>query len=327
MSQPGPEQHDEWQAIGAPVLAELPHDPAAALNPGGPVRLQFRRPLLKPTVLFLATSASTYYAWWNFAGPHRSWFNAGALAYMVLVMGILLAHELGHFLQALRYHVPASLPFFIPMPFTPIGTMGAVIMMPSLRDRIARLIDFNRVKIFDIAITGPLVGLVVAVPVTCVGVLLAEAAPIAVRNPNVLSFHFGEPLAFQILTSWLRPDVGPGMELMMNPALMAGWVGLFVTGLNMLPVSQLDGGHVAYALLGRRAHLLAWGVVLAALSFIIVAQQWSWLVMLVLVMLIGVNHPPTVDDRAPLGPLRVALGWASLLIPIFCLTPVPIVVS
>lgn len=319
----GHPEPDDWQTIGAPVLAELPHDPLAAQNPVGPVRFHYRRPLFKPTLLFLATCASTYWVGQELAPGRIGPFSVGGLSYMILVMGILLAHELGHFVQAVRYHVPASLPFFIPMPFTPIGTMGAVILMPSLRDKIARLIDFNRLKIFDIALTGPLVGLAVAIPVSCIGVLLADAVPVRPRG----GFAFGAPWAFQIIVAWLRPDVVPGTTLRMNPALMAGWVGLFVTGLNMLPVSQLDGGHVAYALLGRRAHLLARAVILAALAFIIVAGQWGWLVMVLLVLMIGVDHPPTVDDRAPLGPWRIALGWTSLLIPIFCLTPIPIAVG
>lgn len=320
MSHPGHYEHDEWRAIGAPVLAELPHDPAAARDPLAVPRIHYERRLLVPVLLFLATCASTYYAWITVFEHRPPSYSEGAMTYMVLVMGILLAHELGHFLQAVRYHVPASLPFFIPMPLTPIGTMGAVIMMPSLRDRVAQAIDFNRRKLFDIALTGPLMGLVVAVPVTCYGVLTADAMP--ANGPFTL--HFGDPLAFRLLTKLLRPDIEPGMELLMNPALMAGWVGMFVTGLNMLPVSQLDGGHVAYALLGRKAHLLARAVMLAALGFIILADQFGWLVMVVLILVMGVDHPPTVNDRAPLGPLRTGLGWLSLLIPIFCLTPVPI---
>lgn len=325
MSRTGP-LDDDWQAIGAPVLAAIPHDPQLGSGPISP-RLNFgyRRRLVAPLILFLVTCASTYYAGHKFLdatgriGP----LDRSGLTYMGLVMAILLAHELGHFVPAVLYRVPASLPYFIPMPITPLGTMGAVIFMPSLRDRIARLIGFDRCKIFDISLAGPLLGLVVAVPVLCLGILGADLVPMREAGGPV-GLRFGEPLLLQWLAAWLRPDLRPDLAMEMNPACMAGWVGMFVTGLNMLPVSQLDGGHVAYALLGRRAHLLARGIILAALAYIILNDQYGWLVMLTLVMAIGTDHPPTVDDRAPLGTFRIFLGWASLLIPVLCLTPVPI---
>src|SRR5262249_45528911 len=147
-----------------------------------------------------------------------------------------------HFIQAVRYGVPASLPFFIPMPFTPLGTMGAVIGMQGS--------DADRKELFDIGLTGPLAGLFVALPLTWYGIQVAHPFPLNVPA----GLHFQDPLLLKGMMWYLRPDLQAGQELTMNPFLMAGWVGMLITGLNMLPISQLDGGHVAYAILGRRAY-------------------------------------------------------------------------
>ena len=105
---------------------------------------------------------------------------------------------------------------------------------------------------------------------------------------------------------------------------MAAWVGMLITGLNMMPLSQLDGGHISYALFGRRAHLIARLLVMAIVLFMVYQEEYGWMVMLAVIMFIGVDHPPTSNDRAPLGPLRIALGITSLAIPILCLAPVPL---
>ena len=107
----------------------------------------------------------------------------------------------------------------------------------------------------------------------------------------------------------------------LNPYFMAGWVGLLVTGLNMLPVSQLDGGHVMYALLGKYAHWIARGIVLLGISDVVLNQHYHWIVMILLVLLIGVRHPTTRDDTTPLGWLRILIGGCAILIPIFCFAP------
>jgi membrane-associated protease RseP (regulator of RpoE activity) len=294
-----------------------------------------RRRILVPLLLFVATCVSTF--WAGSGPPQMAWLRhdvtnqlfpllgsqadsitiAGrwhdGLIYMLAVMGILLAHEMGHFIQAVRYRVHAELPWFIPMPITPLGTMGAVIFM--------RGSQADRKELFDIGLTGPLAGLLVALPIAWIGIQQAQAFPMQVAGETI---HYQDPLLFKALMLYLRPDLLPGQELTMNPLLMAGWVGMLITGLNMLPISQLDGGHVAYALLGRRSYWLARAVLLAALAFIIFASVYGWLVMLLLVTLIGVEHPPTANDRAPLGWGRRALGLASLAIPILCLAPNPI---
>lgn len=234
------------------------------------------------------------------------------LVYMGVVMALLVAHEMGHFLMALRHRIPASLPYFIPLPIAPFGTLGAVIGMEGSRA--------NRREMFDLGLAGPLAGLALTVPVTWIGIKLLPVAPASVDG---LRFH--NPLLLHWMIAWLRPGFPTPGELSLsqfNPFLMAGWVGMFITGLNMLPISQLDGGHVAYAVLGRRrAHGLARGLLVVAIAYIVITGQYSWIVMLMLVILVGADHPPTADDRYPIGWPRRLLGWAALAIPVLCFNP------
>ena len=237
------------------------------------------------------------------------------LLYMGAVLGILLTHEMGHFVMALRHRIPASLPYFIPVPVIPFGTMGAVIGMEGSQA--------NRRELFDLGVAGPIAGLAVALPITWIGIWMLPSTP----APGD-SFCFHNPLLFQYLIAWLRPDYPTPAFLYLNqfnPFLMAGWMGMLVTGLNMLPVSQLDGGHVAYALLGRHgAHVLARGFLVLAIVFILATERYLWVIMLVLVILMGADHPPTADDNCRIGRVRQAIGWAALLIPILCFPPLGI---
>lgn len=315
-------------------------------RPAGPTRVPVRRRLRLPLVLFLLTCVSTFIAgatrWMpleHFQGglpaelrdslpdPYflivlrlalLAYWQDG-LSYMACVLAILLTHEMGHFLTARMYRVRASLPYFIPMPLTSLGTMGAVIAMDGARA--------DRRQIFDIGLAGPLAGLVVAVPIAAIGVWRMQV-PEGPAAGQAVQF----PLAMRLLADWLHPglyDPQRGLPLaQLNPCLMAGWVGMLVTGLNMMPVSQLDGGHVAYALFGRKAHLLARlcmvGVFLAmAVAYVMYRTPPVWLLMALLVLLLGTDHPPTRDDRVPLGAVRVMVGLLSLLIPVLCLAPNP----
>jgi membrane-associated protease RseP (regulator of RpoE activity) len=279
-------------------------------------------------LLFIATCVTTFFAgvyqWqerWLFFGEEtwaqvRSHWQDG-LTYMLAVMGILLAHEMGHFLMALRYGIPASYPIFIPVPVTILGTMGAVIAMDGRRA--------DRRQMFDIGLAGPLAGLVVAIPVLCVGILTAN---LEVPRPGM---HVqGDPLLAEFLITWLRPDAASGAEVLLvnrqgagNPLYMAGWVGMLITGLNMMPISQLDGGHVLYALFGRRAHFIARAFLLSVIGWMILADNYKWIAMVIVVTLIGTDHPPTANDGMPLGRWRYALGLLSLAIPVLCFIPNP----
>ncbi len=233
------------------------------------------------------------------------------LQYMLAIMGILLAHEMGHFVTARWYRIPASLPFFIPMPLSPFGTMGAVILMQGNQA--------DRRQLFDVGLAGPLAGLLVCLPVLYWGVQQAVPDP----SPMIVFHH---PLLLQGMVAWLRPELA-GQSLVMSPLLMAGWLGLLITGLNMLPVSQLDGGHVCYALLGRRSHWVARGLFAAGVAFMIFTQRYFWILMMFLILLLGVRHPPTRDDSVPLGVFRTVIGWLSLLLPVVCFNPLGVTIQ
>jgi len=236
------------------------------------------------------------------------------------VMAILSAHELGHYLQARRYGVPASLPFFIPFPISPFGTMGAVIVQQS---GVA-----DRKSMFDIAITGPLAGLVLALPLAYVGICNSKVETIEVLPGHVVRIY-SDPLLLQWMIRSVHGPLRPGEEVVSNPILFAGWVGVFITALNLLPIGQLDGGHILYCLIGRRAHYVARGLFLAAAATVAYNMLFGdrrfylWILMLVLIWLIGTRHPPTANDSVPIGPVRVVLGWLTLMFVFVGLTPTP----
>lgn len=256
------------------------------------------RRILIPVVLFAATCISTY--------------DVGGPVYALALMLILTTHELGHFFQALRYRVPASLPYFIPMPISPIGTMGAVIAM---RANIG-----NRKALFDIGISGPLAGLVPTLVCCVIGLRLSEVIDVTGR-PQTLTF--GEPLLFKLLSYLTFGPLKPNEDIAGHPLAIAGWVGMFITALNLVPIGQLDGGHVLYALLRRRAHLVAVGLLLVAMGSVVAFGYWGWSVMIFLLLLMGPRHPPTGDDDMPLGTGRTVLGWLTLMFVVLGFTPQP----
>lgn len=303
---------------------------------------RIRRRVFLPALLFLTACFTTFaagvYGWRMNVIHHTFWHLARlhwqqGLEYMAAVMAVLLAHEMGHFVMTVRHRVPASFPIFIPIPSTVTGTMGAVITMDGRRA--------NRKQLFDIGIAGPLAGLVLTVPIICAGIFTAKPLPpyqetdpaalisvdrqsqsVSAKDATVI--HFGEPLAVTLLRRWLRPEISPDMELAPNALYMAGWFGLLITGLNMLPISQLDGGHVIYGLFGRSSRLIARSMLVLAIAYIVVSGDYTWTAMALLVIFLGVDHPTTADDHARIGAFRWALGFASLVIPILCFTPMPL---
>lgn len=287
-----------------------------------------RPPMLRgwvPLILFVATCISTflvggwlYYPWppIDIAGIRGvSSFLVGGTVYSLCLMTILLCHEAGHYLQARRHGVRASLPFFIPMPVEPIGTMGAIILMdPRSGDRRA---------LFDIGISGPLAGLIPTLICCAVGLSFCTRLPGADQ--------FGEPLVFQWLARWVLGPFAPGEVVAFGPGIHplsimahAGWVGLLITSLNLFPIGQLDGGHILYGLLRDRARPVATLVLLGAIAAVFYFRMIWWLVMLFLLVLMGPAHPPTTNDNVPLGPWRTILGWLTLAFLPFGFTPNPL---
>ena len=288
------------------IVVELPQGVASVPPVQHAVRIRPRRPWLPPA-LFVATCLTTFYAGYNDGGG-----VANGLMYAAALMTILTFHEMGHFLQALRYRVPASLPFFIPMPAGPIGTMGAVIAMhPGMG---------NRRALFDIAVTGPLAGLVPSLIFCWYGLSLSEVTS-AAGSAGGLSI--GAPMLFHWIVDMHFVPRPPGMGISLHPLAFAGWFGLLLTALNLFPIGQLDGGHTLYALLRHRARFVAEALLMAAVLAVIYYRLWPWSLMLVLLMFFGAGHPPTADDDMPLGLGRTVLGWLLLLFPLIGFTPRP----
>ncbi len=245
----------------------------------------------------------------------RFWESVGiGCLYSIPLMMILFCHEMGHYLQAVRYRVPASFPYFIPLPLPPLGTMGAVILQ-------GRGVA-NRKQMFDIAVTGPLAGLLVTMPILCYGIFTSGYVP---EDPNA-SFEFGRPLLLKWLIELVHGVQPDGMTFHWNGFAHAGWVGVFVTAMNLLPIGQLDGGHILYTLIGRQAHWIAWGLILSSVALMIYTHMFSYVLLLILLTLTGPRHPPTADDSVPLGKLRHFVGWATLWFLLIGFTLQPIII-
>lgn len=232
----------------------------------------------------------------------------GALFFGVPLLTILGAHEMGHYLVARRYKVHASLPFFLPS-FPPLGTFGAFI---SMRDPIP-----SRRALLDIGVSGPLVGFAIAIPVTLAGLALSATggAPVDLASGEFQSIQ--PSLLFNFLSLFFPlPD-----SYVMHPLAFAGWVGLFVTAINLLPAGQLDGGHVARALLGDKQHYLSWSAVLAL--FVMGTFYFGWVIFGFLILMLGVRHPPPLNDLTRLDPVRKLVGVAAVAILVLTFIPQP----
>lgn len=230
--------------------------------------------------------------------------------YSCPVMLILLCHEMGHYLQAVRNKVRASFPYFIPLPILPLGTMGAVIFQGKS----------DRKSMFDIAVSGPIAGLVVTLPVLYFGIQSSGFMP-AQSSP----FQFGQPLLIEWLIEFLHGPTPSGMVFAWNGLATAGWVGVFITAMNLLPIGQLDGGHLMYTLIGKAAHGIAWALIVIAIACLIIFKVYSYGLLLILLGLTGPRHPPTTDDRMKIGWFRHLLGWVTLSFLLIGFTPRPIV--
>lgn len=248
-----------------------------------------------PAVLFLLTCYTTY--------------SVGGPVYSFALMLTLVCHEFGHYIQARRYHVPASLPYFIPLPAPPLGTMGAVIAMRGeMGDRRA---------LFDIGISGPLAGLVPALIFTVWGLSLSTVVP---KQPSGM---LGDPLLFKILVRQFFGVLPAHQDVLLHPLAYAGWVGVLITSLNLMPIGQLDGGHILYAILRRKAHVVAWALLVGAVTAVVLMHSYQWTVMLLLLAFMGPTHPSTANDEVPLGMPRIVLGWLTLAFVIIGFTPRP----
>jgi membrane-associated protease RseP (regulator of RpoE activity) len=240
------------------------------------------------------------------------------LKFSLPLLAILFAHEMGHLLAARAHRLRATLPYFLPMPipfFYSPGTLGAVI-------RIKEPITSRR-QLLDVGAAGPIAGFVVTLPVLVIGLALSRIQEI---DPDLSMIYFGEPLVFRVLARWVFfPDLGLSEDIFLHPMAWAAWFGLFVTALNLLPFSQLDGGHIGYALLGRWHRRFVWPLLagLVLLGFLWV----GWWVWSAIFLVLRPHHPRVLDEERPLDLRRLRFGWLSFLIFTLSFSPVPIAIA
>lgn len=293
-----------------------------------------------PALLFAATIVSTFWAGATDFKPSESIYvllsrafsaltgiggavgqrpiplDLGAgLVFSASIMAILGVHELGHYMTARRYGMRVSLPYFIPMPIGLMGTMGAVIRMRSpVPDRRA---------LFDVAIAGPLGGLAIAIPVTAIGLYLSRPVPAPAAMDGEIAL--GPSFLFLHMIRLFIEVPPKGWTVTLHPMAVAGWLGFFVTALNLIPAGQLDGGHIAYAVLGRRQNTVAFLVVLALFCLAVLFVQPMWAFWAVLLLVMGYRHPPPLNDLTRLDAGRFVVGilcWGLFFV---LFTPVPFV--
>jgi membrane-associated protease RseP (regulator of RpoE activity) len=262
-------------------------------------------------VLFLLTLAATI-----FAGALQEGVNPletpqqiyKGLPFSFALMVILLAHELGHYWVARRHGMNVTLPYFIPAPSF-IGTFGAFIKMRSpARDRKVLL---------DVGAAGPLVGVAFAIPFLILGLKLSEVSVVQ----GQVGMRLGSSILLHI-TSWvIFGSLPEGTDIIIHPIGFAGWIGLLVTSLNLLPVGQLDGGQIAYALLGEKHNILSKIVFIGLLALGVFGWP-GWLLWSLLLFLMGFRHPPPLEAWVPLDRRRTVIGWLTIVV--FGLTFIPV---
>ncbi|HWR63054.1 MAG TPA: site-2 protease family protein [Candidatus Thermoplasmatota archaeon] len=279
-----------------------------------------RRSVWVNIILLLATVFTTTLAgalqwvdidmaeWMNMFSLQYLW--QGFIFFSVPLLLILGVHEMGHYYASKKHHVDASLPFFIPLPppFL-LGTFGALI---STREPIP-----NRKALLDIGVAGPLCGFLVAIPISLIGFFLMQQQPIPLPS-NGANISLIPPLLLQ----WMQNLFSISGNYVIHPTLFAGWVGIFLTAVNLLPAGQLDGGHVARAILKEKHKYVSWVVifVLAGLSFF----YTGWLMFAIIILLfIGTQHQPPLNEITKLDTKRKILGLAILIIFILSFAPIP----
>ncbi len=234
------------------------------------------------------------------------------LPYTITLLGILGVHELGHYVAARMHGVRATLPYFIPMPFG-LGTLGAFISLKSpMKDRKV---------LFDIGLAGPYAGFFAAVPLMVLGLLLSSTNYVPTSFPGQTLDSLGTSVLIEVFVQ-VFTDIPPDRTLVAHPVFFAAWLGFFLTGINLLPVGQLDGGHASYALLGRPAHTVA----LITFFLLILAGAFispNWFVWAFFVMLGGLRHPPPMNDISDVGPIRKAVGVLTILLFFLIFIPMP----
>ncbi len=309
------------------VLTDIPRYAAPPAH--GEVALERSRIPALNVVLFLLTMLTTTTAGAYMNGEEVSILHPflavaalrSGLSFSLPLMAILLAHEMGHYLTARFHRVPTSLPYSVPAPpsLFIFGTFGAFIRMKAM--------PRTRRVMFDIGAAGPWAGILVAIPAVIIGLSLSDVTPLDKSGGGL---ELGNSLLFLGL-SHLVLGVDPSMvNVNLHPIAFAGWIGLLVTSLNLLPVGQLDGGHVVYALFPRRHRTISTLFVISCILMLVVPLAlgrnpwWGWLLWAVLLVALGLGHPSTVDRDTPLDPGRAIAAWLTVVLFIVTFSPVPL---
>ena len=310
---------------GSPPISE---QPPVFIPPAPSYRLR-REPMLRYIILFALTVLSTTQA----GGLHYASFTTAfsenipriplvslllhGLWYSLSILAILGCHELGHYFACRYYRVDSSRPYFLPMPFLLTGTLGAFI-------RIRAPIPGKR-ALFDIGIAGPIAGFLVAVPVLLVGMHMSTVVRVP-ENFRGEIYELGEPLLFKA-AEWLTfGNIPNGYSVNMHPMAFAAWFGMLATALNLFPIGQLDGGHISYAVLGRRSTAVTMVMVPCLIGLSFVSTSWVvWTALTIGMLLVfGPRHPRVFDEDQPLDRNRLLLAVFALLMFVLCFTPAPI---
>lgn len=275
------------------------------------------RPIVN-ILLFLATLCTTTLAGASQEGGF--WASiAGGLPYSLTLMSILLCHEFGHYFAARRFGVRVTLPYFIPIPpiagwGSIVGTMGAVIKTKSpIPDRRALLY---------VGVMGPIPGFLISLAAVTVGIALSEVKQLPAPGGDYLVPVFGDSLLFGLIARLIHGPMPPGHDLFLSPYAWAGWIGFLITGLNLMPIGQLDGGHVLYALMGRRQRYVGWVALagLVGLSFIWI----GWVIWIILTLTLLMVAHPEVPEGDPLSVGERVMGWIGMLILVLTFIPKPV---
>ena len=236
---------------------------------------------------------------------------SGTVFFALPLMSILFVHEMGHYFTSKKHGIKTSLPFFIPIPpILPgfnIGTFGALI---SSSDPMP-----NKKALFDVGISGPLAGFIIAIPVTAIGIATSEIVPISDFSSGEVIL--GSSFLFILLSNMIH-TIPEGFALNLNSTAFAGWVGLLITSINLLPAGQLDGGHIFRAVLGKKQKYVGWIAV-----FIMIFTGWTFFA-IIIVLMMGMMHPPPLNDDTDIDMKRKVLFFVALAILILCFIPFPI---
>ena len=276
---------------GSPVYGWVP-----------PLPQKFQHRYFRHVLLFVLTLATT------------TLFGDGPW-YSVSLLLILGAHEFGHYFMCRRHNVDATLPYFLPLPLPPTGTLGAVI---RIRESFP-----SKQALFDIGVAGPIAGFVMLLPILWLGLRMSTVMR---SDTPGLDLHLGDPLLVQAMVKLQFGTLRNGYDVVLHPMGFAAWWGLLATALNLMPFGQLDGGHIVYSLFGRRSSWIS--VATLAATLLLVLRSYSWIAMTIMLLamaiFLGIRHPRIVDEDTPLDPRRRFVAFCALVIFILSFTPVPI---